>query len=851
MLHRRADVRAAAAIPAIGLLAGSACGLLAADVPFTAGLTLLVVCGMTAGVGWWAQRSRVLAAAVGLAFFVGGALLAGDAWHRVWHSSLRTAFEELARADRAEAAAVGRTPPEQESAFAIVTGTLTADATPSPSGGSLSIEVDELKGVVPLFREAAAGKGVRPLFSGGILATVVGSLVSERMDEWRAGRRVRFPIQLRRPSRYLDPGVPDHERALARRGTILVGTVKSAALVEVVARGNWINERFDAIRAFGRLAISQAVGRWSARSSAIVAAIVIGDRAGLDDEVQHRLQEAGTYHVIAISGGNIAILAGLMLGMFRLAGLLGRSAMVASIVALVGYGYLVGGGASVDRATLMAVVSLAGRAIDQRSPPLNTLAFVAACLVATQPFSVVDPAFILTFGATLAILVVMPLVANRRFPRAVAPMVTLLAASVATEAMLFPVGALMFSRVTFAGLVLNFVAIPLMGVAQVAGMALVPAALVSARLAGAIGVVAHLGAAGLVRSAELVRFMPAFTWRVAPPSWLALALYYLGLAGGWTMWRRREKLSGSSETAASRRCRRGAAALALGAAAWILAEPWAFVARRGDGRLHVIFIDVGQGDAALVRFPRGKTLLVDTGGLAGESSFDIGERVVAPVLRTAGARRLDGLVLTHGDPDHIGGAISVVREFRPREVWEGIPVPRFEPLRAVRAEALGLGLRWANVTTGDRVEIDDVEVIVRHPDAADWERPRVRNDDSIVIELRWHEASILLTGDIGKAVELALATAIPRAALRVVKVPHHGSLTSSTPEFVRALAPRVAVVSVGRGNRFGHPAAAVLERYREAGAEIFRTDRDGAVTVDTDGYSLSVSGYTGRTFSTR
>ena len=375
----------------------------------------------------------------------------------------------------------GRTPPEDESAFAIVTGTLTADAAPSASGVSLSIEVDQLKGAGPLFLEDAAGKGVRPPFSGGILATVVGSLVSERIDGWRAGRRVRVPIQLRRPSRYLDPGVPDHERALARRGTILVGTVKSAALVEIVARANWIDERFDAVRAFARRAISHAVGPWSARSAAIVAAIVIGDRAGLDAEVQQRLQEAGTYHVIAISGGNIAILAGLMLGLFRLAGLLGPTAMVASIVALVGYGYLVGGGASVDRATLMAVVYFAGRAIDQRSPPLNTLAFVAACLVATQPLSVVDPAFVLTFGATLAILVVMPIVANRRFPRAVAPIVTMLAASVATEAMLFPVGALIFSRVTFAGLVLNFVAIPLMGVAQVAGMALVPAALVSAR----------------------------------------------------------------------------------------------------------------------------------------------------------------------------------------------------------------------------------------------------------------------------------------------------------------------------------------------------------------------------------
>src|SRR3989442_14274435 len=363
-------MRSAAAIPAFGLLAGSACGLFVADVPLTTGLTLLVACGIAAGVGWWARRSQVLVAAVGLAFCVGGVLLAVDAWHDIWRASLRTAFEEVARAGRAEAAAEGRTPPEEESAFAIVTGNLTADATPSASGASLSIDVDGLQGVVPLFREAAPGKGVPPLFPtaavrGGILATIVGSLVSERRDEWRAGRRVRLPIQLRRPSRYLDPGVPDHERALARRGTILVGTVKSAALVEIVAPGTWIDERFDAIRAFARRAISQAVGRWSTRSAAIVAAIVIGDRAGLDAEVQQRLQEAGTYHVIAISGGNIAILAGLMLGMLRLAGVVARTALVASLVALVGYGYLVGGGASGGRATPIGVFSLSGRAIHQ------------------------------------------------------------------------------------------------------------------------------------------------------------------------------------------------------------------------------------------------------------------------------------------------------------------------------------------------------------------------------------------------------------------------------------------------------------------------------------------------------
>jgi len=202
--------------------------------------------------------------------------------------------------------------------------------------------------------------------------------------------------------------------------------------------------------------------------------------------------------------------------------------------------------------------------------------------------------------------------------------------------------------------------------------------------------------------------------------------------------------------------------------------------------------------------------------------------------------------LTHGDPDHIGGATSLVREFRPRRVWEGIPVPPFPPLRALRQEASAAGAQWSNLKRGDRTWIDDVEVIVRHPDLADWERQRVRNDDSIVLDLRWRDVSVLLTGDIGRSVERELLTSIPPAPLRVVKVPHHGSLTSSSPDFVRALSPTVAVVSAGRANHFGHPVPEVLDRYRAAGAEVFRTDRDGAVTIDTDGDSIDVRTFTGR-----
>jgi competence protein ComEC len=664
--------------------------------------------------------------------------------------------------------------------------------------------------------------------------------------------------------------VTDQEGALARRGTTLVGTVKSAALIDVVARAGWFTEAISAVRAFARSAIADAVGGWSSRSGAIVAAIVIGDRAGLDNDVQRQLQEAGTYHVIAISGGNIAILAGLLLGGFRIAGWLGRTAMLSSIAALLAYAALVGNGASVDRATLMAVVYFGARAADQRSPPLNALALVAGILVATDPLSIADPAFLLTFGATLAILVVVPVMtawnakptndakqakisAVSTFSTVPSVLWSMFAASVAAEALLFPIGALTFSRVTFAGLGLNFLAIPLMTVAQVAGMAVVPLALVSRMASGLVGGVAHLGAGGLVRSAELVRFVPFLTYRVAPPSLIVVSTYYAAIicwlclvVAGWDPLDRARSLSGA-------RRRRGAIApaagvIALCAAIWILADPRTFFPR-GDGRLHITFLDVGQGDSAFVVFPRGSTLLVDAGGLSSATSFDIGDRVVAPVIRDAGFRRIDRMALTHGDPDHIGGAASILREFQPREVWEGIPVPRFTPLTMLRVATETAGARWANVYRDDRVTIDGVDVIARHPKPADWERQKVRNDDSIVLELRWRDVSVLLTGDIGRAVEGDVAAATPPARLRVIKIPHHGSLTSSTTAFVDALHPRIAIASAGRANHFGHPVPEVLERYRTAGAEIFRTDQDGAVMLDIDGQSINVRTFTGRQLS--
>jgi competence protein ComEC len=857
-----------AAVPAIGLLAGAAAGLLLPSLPFFPYLpaflpylpALLPFALLPCWWAWRTSRPRLFTGAVIAAFFAGGSLLSADAWQRAWRPPLRITFEQLARQQRAQAAAEARRLPEDDEAFAVVEGELRADAARTESGVSLSVAVDRLEELdgregqdrqETLSLPSGPSRLSRPSspLTGGISVTVTGSLSADRFGDWRAGRRVRLPVTLRRPSRYLDPGVPDHERALARRGTTLVGSVKSGALVEVLRRGGWIAEAMSGARAFARGAIADAVGRWSAPSAAIVAAIVIGDRAGLDNDVQRRLQEAGTYHVIAISGGNIAILAGLLLGAFRLAGWLGRTAMLSSIAALLAYAALVGNGASVDRATLMAVVYFGARAVDHRTPPLNALALVAAILIAVDPLSVADPAFVLTCGATLAILVVVPVmtkkdgtaetaeIAKKKRNSAVSAISAvpsflwpMFAASVAAEALLFPVGALAFSRITFAGLGLNFIAIPLMAVAQIAGMAVIPLAMVSHTGAALAGWIAHLGAAGLVQSADLVRFAPALAYRVAPPSWIVVAVYYVAAAAWWKL------------------RHRSIAVVALVAALWILTDPRTLMAR-GDGRLHVTFLDVGQGDSAFVVFPRGSTLLVDAGGLSTTSAFDIGDRVVAPVVRDAGFRRIDYVALTHGDPDHIGGAGSILREFRPREVWEGIPVPGFEPLTRLRLTAQGDGARWANVYRGDRLVVDGVEVVAHHPTPADWERQKVRNDDSLVLELRWRDVSVLLTGDVGKAVERDVASTIGPARLRVVKFPHHGSLTSSSPAFLAALRPRIAIASAGRANHFGHPVPEVLERYRAIGAEILRTDQDGAVTVVTDGVSINVRTFTGRTLS--
>jgi competence protein ComEC len=275
--------------------------------------------------------------------------------------------------------------------------------------------------------------------------------------------------------------------------------------------------------------------------------------------------------------------------------------------------------------------------------------------------------------------------------------------------------------------------------------------------------------------------------------------------------------------------------------------------------VRVVFLDVGQGDATALIFPGGRAVLVDAGGVANATTpdpaasdtgaFDIGQRVVAPALRALGVRRLDALAITHGDPDHIGGAAAILRAFRPPSIWEGVPVPPHPWLRAVTNQADALGLHWRTVQAGDAERIGPVLIRVLHPPLPDWERQRVRNEDSVVLDVRIGDVSIVLPGDIGQEGERAIRALLQPAAIVVFKAPHHGSATSSTPALLAALRPAVVVFSAGRDNRFGHPAAAVVARYRELGVAMWSTAQDGAIVLDTDGRTVTLNGWTGRSQS--
>jgi competence protein ComEC len=776
------------------------------------GATALVVgsaAGMVTGYG-----AAEMAALAGIA--VGALIWTGRRWWLV--AALGCAGVVYGAESRAQAsptlAELGLT---DGSGLVRVHGVLASDAVASDAGVRLDLHI-------------GSGRG---------RLTVVGALAPLQMSEWTRGRVVSVPARVREPALVRNPGSPSPMWQRLTRPFDVIGTVKSGALVEV-SRGPWWAEASAAARRYVRATVADVLTFAPPSTPAIVNAIVIGDRSGLDQQLVEQFQVAGIVHVIAISGGNVAMLAVVCLAGLRVVSRSPVWPLVVTAGVVIAYGVVVGGEPSVVRAVLAASLYLVLRLVGLSPRPLNLLVVVAALSVLLSPTTVIDVGAWLSFGATWGLIVILPRLlraadgppdlAGIRLP---VWLRTAVLATVAAELVILPVTVVVFSRVTLAGVALNLVAIPAMAAVQMAGLALCVFAPVSSMAARGAGYLADLAATTLRMSADGIELAPWLSWRVPDAGVWWVVAYYAALAL-WLVDRRRRR----------RNVWAAGAAVAL---AVLMTAPFVGMRRPQAGWLRVTILDVGQGDAILVQTPDRRSLLVDAGGtLSGR--FDIGARIVSPAVWALGERRINWLVLSHGDIDHMGGAESVIDDLKPTEVWEGVPVEGHAALDRLRAQTEAAGMSWRRVFAGHEVDIGGVRLLVRHPPLPDWQRLRTRNDDSLVLDVSYGDVTFLLTGDAGAEFE---ATGEPRRRagrrprIRILKVAHHGSRSSTREDWLGRFSPQLAVISAGTDNLFGHPAPDVVGRLHHQGASVYRTDQHGAVIIETDGREARVRAVSG------
>lgn len=626
------------------------------------------------------------------------------------------------------------------------------------------------------------------------------------------GDRLRLFATLARPRGFGNPGSFDAEGAARSAGIVATGYCKSARLLAVRGRGEvgLLREATARGRKWARAVFRRFVV--AGAEEGLVRAMVLGDRTGVEPSTAETFRAAGTFHVLALSGAQVALLAAVLVGFLRA---LRASPLVVAVLVSLGitlYAAFVGGDVPVVRAAVMAVVVVWGRALDLDADLANLLGLAALALVVHRPSNVFDVGFQLSFAATLGLLLFTgPWLTL--LPRLPLHLHTAIAGSLAAQTALVPFLAAQFHRLTPAALLLNVLAVPLSSAVLLAGFAVLAVASVP-WLAQPAGDLAWIAAHALLRSCEPASWLPGLDPRLATPPALAVLVYVAGAA--------------SLRKSPTRLRTFGFLALGL----WSMGLPRSAV---GDGRLRLTVLDVGQGDSLVLRSPSGRVLVVDAGG-SYDGRFDVGEAVVGPYLWSHGVGSIEAIVATHAHPDHVGGAKALLRGFAVGAVFEGL-APRRDPVyRAFDEAVVAARVPRRSLARGMMVSFDGAEIRVMGPTPGGVPPWRARNDDSLVLEVRFGDMGFVLAGD----VEAAGEGRLDLGPSEVLKVPHHGSRSSSTPAFVRRVAPRIALISAGFRNRFGHPDPTVVARYRQAGARVFRTSEDGALTVSTDGRQVWV-----------
>ncbi|VBB06109.1 metallo-beta-lactamase [Lucifera butyrica] len=662
-----------------------------------------------------------------------------------------------------------------------------------------------------------------PMVSGGILVYVA----QKNNDSMVAyGQKVLVTGMVVLPHGYNNPGMIDMVKLYQRQG-ITARMATSAKLVKIITVTGQSSWR-DHLAVWHERIKKEMLQAMPPKDAAMLNGILFGGYEGIDRQVVRDFATTGIIHILSVSGSHIALVAGFIYGLGKRFKWHNRLIAAVASAAILFYAIFSGMTPPVVRSAFMGLVLLLATVLGREKDAATALAFSALAMVARQPGLIDDISFQLSFGSTAGLIFLYPPIAGK-LPKLPGGITDILSATLAAQAAVLPFLAWYFNSFSLSSFIANILVVPPIELMVLLGLLGILAGLLFS-MAGHLALICCSLLIGLVvQINSFLAMLPASKIYIPAPGILAVLVYYfllawlfgylpkyfLSPARVWTRWPAR-----------------------VSGVVLFLAISFLFYSFYPQPVV-VHFIDVGQGDATLITTPHGRAVLVDTGGSAGsDNDFDVGERVTLPYLKHYGINSLDYLVLTHGHQDHAGGAAFIVKS---------LPVKNIVLAREDYSPAVQAIMRLKGSSAvipayrGERILLDGVLIQVLH--AASSTGQVQRNEVSSVVRVSYGKYSFLLTGDLEKQGEAAMLTnGVPPTT--VLKVGHHGAKTSTSEEFLQALKPQYAVISVGYNNHFGHPHAETIQKLLKHTIKIYRTDRQGAVVFSTDGETLAVKTFT-------